>query len=81
MKSKKSKIAKTGDKVIYTGNLYHHMDYLLVKKSIYIVKDISVVSNRCGYIFEGFDITFNFGEFKKLSEYRKLKLEKLNNLK
>jgi len=75
-----AKIAKAGDKVVYTGELYHHVDDLLTKNSIYIVKDISLVRKKFGYILFGFDISFNFDEFEKLSEYRKLKLKKLNNL-
>ena len=74
-------LAKAGDKVVYIGELYHHVNWLLTKNSIYIVKDISCIRNSSGYLLFGFDIPFNFNEFKKLSEYRKLKLKKLKNLK
>ena len=74
-------LAKGGDKVVYIGELYHHVNWLLTKNSIYIVKDIICTLNSSGYLLFGFDIPFHFNEFKKLSEYRKLKLEHLKNLK
>jgi len=77
-------IGKAGDRVIYIGYAPDKIVYdELILDSNYTIKYVNHHHGYDLYVLVGFEtcVPFMSDEFETLSEYRKRKLKKLNNLK
>jgi len=75
-------IAKAGDKVIYIGEYYNKYNILLLNGSTYTIRHITQILDHYLYELDEFNRIncFISNKFETISEYRKRKLEKINNL-